>query len=152
MRTLVTLIGCLALTSSSAIALDSRFASDAMVAAKNIQRDATLVSLAAKSKKIDTADVKVKIDAMNDDVRALQDLVARFEAENPELSSRDRDDWNVIRTKVQLIEIFHARKKELADQNPAENRRLIRAHADGVAKRAAVLHDSLARLARSPQS
>ena len=146
MRTLMTLAGCLTLTAVSAFALDAQFASAAMVAAKNIQRDANLVSIAAKSKKFDTADVKVKIDAMDGDVRALQDLVTRYETENPELSQRDREEWNLIKTKVQLIDVFHARKKELADEDLGKHRSLIRAHADGVAKRAALLHQSLTKL------
>lgn len=152
MRTLMTLAGCLTLTAVSAFAIDAKFASEAMVAAKNIHGDANLVSIAVKSRKFDSADVKRKIDAMDDDVRALQDLVTRFESEHPELSQRDRDEWNLIKTKVQLIDVFHARKKELADEDLARHRSLIRAHADGVAKRAQLLHDALARLARSPLS
>ena len=152
MRTLMTLAGCLTLTAVSALALDAQFTSAAMVAAKNIQRDATLVSVAAKTKKFDSADIKVKIDAMDGDVRELQELVARFDSQNPELDQRDRDDWNLIKTKVQLIEVFHARKKELADEDLAGHRSLIRAHAEGVAKRAQLLHDALNKLARSPLS
>ena len=152
MRTLMLLAGCLTLTAGGALALDAQFASTAMVAAKNIQRDATLVSIAAKSKKFDSADVKVKIDAMDVDVRALQELIARFESENPELSQRDRQDWNLIKTKVQLIDVFHARKKELAEEDLGKHRSLVRAHAEGVARRALLLHDALTKLARSPLS
>jgi hypothetical protein len=123
-----------------------------MEAAQNIQRDANLVSAATKGKKIDAEHVQRTIHAMSADVAALHKLVADFEATNPQFSTSEGAHWTLVKEKVQLLKIFHGQKKKLASEDFSRNRSLIRAHADGVAKRAQMLQQTLAKLTRLPVS
>jgi hypothetical protein len=152
MNTLLKTATVLALAAFSAPALDKDFVSQLMDSAKNIERDATAVGMALKQKNVDAAGVKSKIDAMGSDLDKLQEAVNKFESSKPSMSARDQQDWNLVKQKVQLLEIFHAQKKKLAGEDLYRNRTLIRAHATGVAKRAQNLQKSLTTLERSPQS
>jgi hypothetical protein len=140
----------LTFTALSALALDQTFVEQTMQSARNIERDAVLVSAAVKSKKIDPEDVKKKIDAMSADIATLQKHVADFEATNPQINERDRADWQLVKDKVQLVAIFHGQKQKLASEDLVRHRNLIRAHANGVALRAEKLQETLTRLARVP--
>ncbi|MFN7924509.1 MAG: hypothetical protein U0Q16_30690 [Bryobacteraceae bacterium] len=148
MRSFVRTATCFALAALSAAALEKEFVDQMLESARNLERDASVVSLALKSKKADAEDVKKKIDAMSADLGRLHELVAKFESTNPQLSGRDRTDWQLIKDKVKLLEIFHDRKKQLASEDFSRNRTLIRAHADGVAKRAQRLQETARRLQR----
>ena len=77
----------------------------------------------------------------------LQQLVKDCESRNFELSEWQKKDWDLLKTNVQLVSIFYNRKKEivLAD-NRQKNKSLSRAHADGVAIRAAKLQETASRL------
>jgi hypothetical protein len=152
MRTVTRTIACFALAAFSAMALDKEFVDQMMQSAKNIERDASIVSVALKTKKLDAEDVRSKIDAMGADLARLQELVARFESANPQLSERDRAEWQLIKDKVQLLEIFHGEKKKLSSADVAKNRGLLRAHADGVAMRAQKLQQTVAKMQRAPLS
>lgn len=150
--TLLKTAGCLALASMSALALDAGFVNDLQRTAQKIERDATVVQQALKSKNHDAADVKGKIEAMTADVAALHELTKSFEAGNPQLSGRDQADWARLREKVQVLGIFHENKRRLASDDLAKNRTLIRAYAEGVAQRAKKLQATAAGLQRSPLS
>lgn len=152
MKTMMLMASCLALAVSPAAALDQEFAAQLLESAKNIERDAGLVSSALKSKSLDAGDVRSKIDAMSGDVTKLQELVARFEQGHPQMSERDTAEWKQVKEKVQLLEIFHGHKQTLAAGDLAKNRTLLRAHADGVAKRAVKLQQTVTRMQRGPLS
>jgi hypothetical protein len=152
MRVITKAASCLIITALCAVALDKEFVDRTMGSAQNIERDASLVDAAIKSKKNDVADVRKKIDAMSADVAALHELVAQFEATHPQFSASEAAQWKLVKDKVQLLEIFHGQKKKLADEDFDQNRSLIRAHAKGVAERAAKLQRTLTQLMRSPVS
>jgi hypothetical protein len=151
MKLITKAASCLMITAVAAMALDKNFVDRTMESAQNIQRDANLVSAAIKSK-TDSGDVQKKIDAMSADVSALLELVAEFEATNPHFSTSEAAQWTRVKEKVQLLEIFHGQKKMLASEDFRRNRNLIRAHADGVAKRAELLRQTLTKLMRAPMS
>ncbi len=144
--------GCLAITAMSALALDAGFVNDLKQTAQKIERDATSVQLALKSKKHDAAEVKGKIEAMTADVEALDALVKKFEASQPQLSNRDQVDWARLREKVQVLGIFHENKRRLAGEDLAKNRSLVRGFAEGVVLRAKRLQVAVGELQRSPVS
>lgn len=125
-----------ALAACSALALEKEFVDRIVQSAQNIERDASLVSQALKTKKVDTADVTAKLEAMDVDVTKLQQLVKDFDSTDPKLSDRDRASWNLVKDKVQLLDIFHEQKKNLAAGDMSKNRDLIRAIANGVVTRA----------------
>jgi hypothetical protein len=116
---------------------------------QNIARDAGGVSQSLKSKNFDSANVAKDIDAMDADVATLQEVVAKFEATQPNLSTRDRADWDLLKTKVKLIELFQGQKKKLAAEDIIKNRSLIRAHATGLVQRAQKLQETAQKLRRS---
>ncbi len=136
----------------SAAALDSSFVTQMQSTAQKLERDATDVHRALKSKRHDADEIKARIEAMAGDVDTLQQLVKDFEATNPQLSSREQADWAALREKVQVLGIFHENKRRLAAEDVARNRSLLRAFADGVALRAKKLQVSAAQLQRGPVS
>lgn len=149
MRTfLTTTLSCLALAALPAAALEKEFVDQIMQSAQNIERDASEVSRALKTKSVDKPGVTAKIDAMSGDLTKLKQLVSQFEAGNPQLSERDKADWEMLKAKVQLLEIFHDRKKTLAAEDLGKHRGAIRAHANGVALRAQKLQQTASKLRR----
>lgn len=152
MRTMVHTGLLLALAAVSASALDKEFVDQMMTSAKNIERDAGVVRDALKPKQVDASGLREKIDAMSADLNKLQELVNHFESTHPSLSGRDLADWKMVKDKVQLLEIFHGQKKALAAGDLSKNRSMLRAHANGVAERAAKLQQSVMKLQRAPIS
>ena len=143
----MSLIG-IAFTAASALALDQPLIDNLMTSAQNIERDANAMHDTLRNKNAGSADISAKLDAIGGDVTKMHELVSQFEATSPNLSQRDREDWNLLKEKVKLIEIFHGQKSKLAADNLDRNRGLIRAHAKGVALRAAKLQQTAAKLRR----
>lgn len=137
------------LVASPAAALEKEFVGRILESAKSIERDASAVSQALKVKKFDSADLHKKIDEMAADINKLQDLIKEFEAGHSQLSGRDRTDWQLVKDKVQLLEIFNQRKKTLAEEDFEKNRSMIRAHANGVTQRAQKLQATAMTLQRN---
>lgn len=149
MRSFLFAVNCLVFAAVPAVALEKELVNQIVQSAQNIGRDATSVNQALKSKKFDAATVTKNIEAMEADIATLQEVVAKFEATNPSLSERDRVDWNLLKDKVQLIEIMHDQKKKLAVEDFSKNRSLVRAHATGLAQRAKRLQATAEKLSRS---
>lgn len=149
MRSFLFAVNCLVFAALPAVALEKELVNQIVQSAQNIGRDATSVNQALKSKKFDAATVTKNIEAMEADIAALHEVVAKFEATNPSLSERDRADWNLLKDKVQLIEIMHDQKKKLAAEDFSKNRSLVRAHATGLAQRAKRLQATAEKLSRS---
>ncbi len=123
---------------SSALALASTPMDQILEHAKNVQRDAEQLHAALKVKNVDAADLKTKLSATTGDIDKLKQLVADYEAAHSGMTARDQADWELIKSKVQLLSIFHDRKKELLNGDINKNRSMLRAHASGVAKRVAL--------------
>ena len=152
MRTIAKTVCTLAVAALSATALEKEFIDQMMQSARNIERDSLAVSQALKPSKPDADDVRKKIEAMSADVAKLQEMVTQFESTHPSLSDRDLADWKLVKEKVQLLEIFHNQKKTLAGEDVAKHRSLLRAHANGLARRALKLQESAGRLRRGAVS
>jgi hypothetical protein len=146
MKLITKTASCLMMTAFSAMAMNQHFVDPMIASAQNIQRHANLVSAAMKDKKADAGDVQKKIEAMRADVAGLNELVAQFEATNPQFSASEGALWKLVKDKVQLLGIFHDQKSKLASEDFTRHRALIRAHADGVAKRAEMLRRTLTKL------
>ena len=152
MKTLTTTLLGLAFATVPAMALDHHFMDQVMQSAQNIERDAKDVNVVLRNKRAGMNEISPKLEAMGADVAKLRALVDEFEASQKTLSERDRTDWELLKERVRLIEIFHNQKSQLASQNLDKNRGLIRAHAQGVALRAARLQETAAKLRRSAVS
>lgn len=114
--------------------------------ASKVQRESAQMSQSLKAKKADASEISKSLESTGAEIAKLQELVNQIEAQNPSFSERDRKDWELLKTKVQLLSIFHDRKKELVSGDFAKQRGLIRAHAEGLAKRAALLQQTASRL------
>lgn len=126
---------------------DSRFADIRSHAARVEQENREMARL-LKSKQWDNSQLQAKLEATGQDLDKIKALVAELEGASDSLSPSARKDWDLLRQKVQLLEIFHGAKKDLLSSgNAAKQRALLRAHAEGVAKRAAMLQQTAGRLA-----
>jgi DNA repair exonuclease SbcCD ATPase subunit len=118
--------------------------------ARTLQSHAQEINVGLKKKSLTSEDLKAKLDQSAASLDQLKSSLERLETANPNMASMGRD-WQLLKDKVQLLAIFHDRKSELlTDVN--RNRSMIRAHADGIAKRAAMLQETVSRLQKSMPS
>ena len=143
-KSILMLITCAALALPSVHQAKS-FDSIATDAAK-IQRDAEELSNNLKAKTVDEAKVKADITALGDDIIKLRKDVETIDASASSFNEVQKKDWELVKTKVQLLNIFYDRKAELMSQDFRKHRSLLRAHAKGIAKRAAMLQQTASRL------
>lgn len=115
--------------------------------AANIQRDAEALSSDLKQKNPEEAKVKSDIAALNASIAKLKQDVTEVESKLGPMSDAQKKDWELVKTKVELLTIFAERKAELANaEDWKKNRSVLRAHATGIAKRAAMLQQTASRL------
>lgn len=115
--------------------------------AANIQRDAEKLSRDLKQKTLDEAKLKEDITALNADVAKLKQDVTELDGKLTSMTEAQKKDWELVKTKAELLTIFAGRKATLMDSGEfKKNRSILRAHADGVAKRAALLQQTVNRL------
>ena len=134
---------------SSLALADSRFAELRSHAAR-VEKDNLELAKMLKAKQFDTAQVKDKLAATGQDLEKINALVADLEGHATSLSPAAQKDWQLLREKVQLLGIFHGVKKNLLEKDdPLKQRSLLRAHAEGVARRAALLQQTAGRLERN---
>ncbi|MCS7023782.1 MAG: hypothetical protein NZV14_03190 [Bryobacteraceae bacterium] len=115
--------------------------------ARMVQSQAQEINLGLKKKTLSEDALKSKLMMTSESIEKLKGAVAQIEASRSDLNALGRD-WQLLKDKVQLLAIFHERKSELAgDFN--RNRSMIRAHADGIAKRAAMLQETVSRLEKT---
>lgn len=141
--------GVMLLAASSALALDKEIAGRMIEASQRLETDAKAISLALKSKNVAVDEVHKRMGQMDADMAKLQESVSEVEATAPEMSDRDKRDWELVKTKVKLLEVFHTNKKTLVAEDVMKNRTMIRAHADGVAQRAVKLRQTAVGLQKS---
>lgn len=148
MQNLFVACAVLALTAGPAAALERELVDQIVQSAQRIERDAATVEQSLKKKVSDPATVRQTIAAMSDDIAKLRQLVQQLDSTGAQLSARDQTDWQLVKDKVQLLEIFHGQKQTLASEDVNKNRSLIRAHAKGVGLRAQKLQQTAQRLRR----
>ncbi len=117
--------------------------------AKSVQMDAQQISTALKSKNFDTNEVKNKIEETQGRINNLKGAVAAYEAANP--GAVNSENWKAVKDRVTLLDIFTSRKAELLT-DAQRNRSMLRAHADGIVKRAVSLQETTARLQQASTS
>lgn len=115
--------------------------------AANIQRDAEKLSRGLKQKTLDEAKLKEDITALNSDVAKLKQDVTELDGKLSSMTDAQKKEWELVKTKAELITIFAARKATMMESGEfKKNRSILRAHADGIAKRAAMLQQTVNRL------
>lgn len=142
-------IAIIALAATSVAFAQTKTFRDIIGDAANIQMDAEALADKLKTKVVDEAALKAEVSALAKHVDQLRADVERMDAEMVNLSPSQKKDWELAKTKAQLVQIFTDTKStqlEAADVN--KNRSLLRAHANGIASRAAMLQRTLNRLER----
>jgi hypothetical protein len=128
---------------------DSRF-SDIRAHAARVEKDNLEIARLLKAKQPDLTQVRDRLNATGQDLEKIKSLVADLDAQKPGLNGTAVEDFNLLRQKVQLLDIFHGAKQDLLKaENPSKNRSLLRAHAEGVARRAALLQQTAGRLEKN---
>ncbi len=101
--------------------------------AVDVQKDAEWMSKHLKTRQIDRAQLEQHSSAVEQNIARLKELVTGLDS--------GVQSAELMKTKVELLSIFHGKKKELLSQGDlSKNRGWLRAHADGIAKRAEMLH------------
>ncbi|MEZ5356182.1 MAG: hypothetical protein R2762_26400 [Bryobacteraceae bacterium] len=147
MKQLVTFAACAALTAGIAAA-DSHAFRGIIGDAANIEKDAQAISYALKPKMFDSAKIRADVEQLGVHIATLRKDVETLDGNLASLSAQQQTDWELVKTKVQLLTIFYDRKNDLMNGDLMKNRSLIRANADGIAKRARMLQQTASRLDR----
>jgi hypothetical protein len=120
---------------------------DVSAHAQKVQRTAEEMSTLLKSKAVDRTVLEQRMEAVHQDVSRLKDLVATIEGSGLELTPAQQLNWQKLKTKVELLQVFANNKKDLLERGDLQkSRSFLRAHADGIAKRAAMLQQTAAKL------
>ncbi len=148
MKTILNVCACLTLAASAALA-DSKVFRDIVGDAAKIQQDATAINSQLRAKSPDFDAVRSRVEALNTDIESLRKDVEAIEANLSNLTEAQKKDWELLKTKVQLLMIFADQKKELLNSGDVrKHRTMLRAHAQGIAKRAEMLQQTASRLNR----
>ena len=148
MKTLLSTIATLALAATAAMADTNTYQSIIGDAAK-ILRDAEALSGQLKIKNPDVENVKSKSGDLNKDIQSLRGDLAAFEATNPSMTDQQKKDWQLVKTKAELLLIFSDAKNNLLTAgNIQKDRSMLKSYSDGIAKRAQLLQQTARKLDR----
>lgn len=146
MKTTVLALTFAAFTALPAAA-DSKAFRDIIGDAANIQMDAEALDEKLKSKVLDQSAIKAEVSALARHVEALKKDIDNLDGRMQDLSPEQRKNWEMAKTKAQLLQVFSDWKMmqvESGDLN--KNRALLRSQAKGLAVRAALLQRTVNRL------
>jgi cytochrome c556 len=124
------------LIATAAFAASPTPIADIVSNAKTVQTEATALKTMLKSRQVDVEQVQQKTASLGETVSRMKQLVTEYEAANP--SAAQTKAWNDVKLRIELIDVFHNNKSQLLSQEDvARNRDMLRAKADGIARRAA---------------
>lgn len=118
--------------------------------AESIHKESTAISAGLKAKKMDAREVSNRLEVAGQNIANLKNAVDAYEAANPSMAGSA--EWKEVKERVALLEIFHKQKTELVNSDFEKNRRMLRAHSEGVAKRAEGLLQTANRLQKGSSS
>jgi hypothetical protein len=148
MKTILSAIATFALAATTVTADTNNFQGIISDAAK-IQQDAEAISGHLQVKNPDVELVKSKSGDLNKDIQSLRDDLAAFEANSPDLTAQQKKDWELVKTKAELLLIFSNKKNGLLENGDMQkNRSTLRAYSDAIAKRAMLLQQTARKLDR----
>ena len=137
-----------ALTALPALAETKAFR-DIIGDAANIQMDAESLRDKLKSKIVDESGFKADVAALAKHIENLRMDVEALDGHLQDLSPEQRKDWELAKTKTQLLQSFSDWKTTQVEAgNINKNRALLRSHAEGIAARAGLLQRTVNRLDR----
>lgn len=117
--------------------------------ARKVQNEAQQVGQMLRAKSPDYSEVSTRLEAVERHNDALREMILQFEAKHPGLSQDKHAELERMKQTAAVKDIFIENKKGiLAQDDRDKNRRLLRAKADGIAKRAEILQASALRMAQ----
>ena len=120
-----------------------------IVEAKKVQLEAQDISKELRVKQFDLNKVKEMMTNLTGHVEAVNKMVVELQPMEPSMTEDQKAKFNLVKTKAELLTIFAANKKDmLLGDRPEKNRSLLRAKADGIAKRSELLQQSAMALRR----
>ena len=147
MKSVLSSAFCLSMLATPAFA-DTPLA-DMRTYAGQIEKGSEQITRLLKEKQPDAQGVRDGIAAMAVDIENLQRLVAEVTEANPPFVARGDKDWDLLKTQVQLLGIFHSHKDELMKTGDMKkNRSSLRTQAKGLITRAEMLQQTAQRLQR----
>jgi hypothetical protein len=148
MKSLALTLTFAALTAIPAWA-DTKVFRDIIGDAANIQIDAETLRDGLKAKTLDADAIKAEVAALDKHVEQLQKDVDALDAHLLDLTPNQKKDWELAKTKVQLLNIFSDWKVALVEAGDLrKNRNLLGTYAHGIAVRAQLLKRTVNRLDR----
>jgi hypothetical protein len=139
-------IALTALTLGVSIAAADTRLNDIRSHAGRVERESSAMAQLLKAKSPDVNQLREKLDVTNADIEKMKALVAEIDSA---ATMGNSADWQLVKDKVQLLSIFHNAKRDIVSTDQTGKKRaILRAHADGVAKRAAMLQETVNRLAK----
>jgi hypothetical protein len=128
---------------------DTKAFRDIIGDAANIQMDAEALRDGLESSNLSESAVKADVAALAKHIDALKADVDALDANLQNLGVDQKKDWELAKTKTQLLQIFSDWKEALVESGDVrKNRKLLRDHAAGIAVRAALLQRTVNRLDR----
>lgn len=117
--------------------------------AANIQMDAETLRDSLKSGKVNEVVVKDDVSALAKHIDQLQKDFDAMDSNMKALPSDRQKDWELAKEKVKLLSIVADWKTTLTESGDIrKNRKMLEAHAHGIATRAAMLQRTMNRLDR----
>lgn len=133
-------------TALSSFAFDLRHISEIQQTAQELERNATLLQNALKSKNPNVETAIANFQLMTSKLSSLDLIAHRFEASKPTLDESTKATWTNLRQKIQALSLSHDSKDRLVGQDLPKYRFMIRAYADGVAQKARTIQSSAAKI------
>jgi hypothetical protein len=117
--------------------------------ADKVRLEAMAISKELRPKEFSLERVKGMMDNLVGHVEGVGRITAELGQFEPQMTAEQKTKYAAIKTKSQLLTVFADNKKDiLLGADAAKNRTLLRAKADGIAKRAEMLQASAAVLRR----
>jgi hypothetical protein len=117
--------------------------------AKKVELEAQDISKELRSRQFDLDKVKGMMSNLTAHIESVNRMVAELEPMQTSMSEQQKAKFEQVKSKAQLLTIFAANKQDmLSGDRPEKNRSLLRAKADGIAKRAELLQQSAMALRR----
>ena len=116
-----------------------------VAAAKTIQTDAQDVSALLRAKTPNFDRIGEKMQVMSQHSTELNRLIENLDSANLDMTATQRAEFNRMKELAQLVNIFVANKSDMLSAQRRE-RGVLRAKADGIAKRANLLQQAAERI------
>lgn len=119
------------------------------IEAKKVQVEAQDISRELRARQFDLDKVKGMTGNLTAHVESVNRIVAELESMQSAMTGQQRTTFEQVKVKAQLLTIFATNKQDVVLGNqPEKNRSLLRAKAEGIARRAQLLQQSATALRR----